>query len=92
MSETKYDFDFITGALGLVPYYGGALNPAQIVKIDQSDTGFCYIHLRDFANEGVRYQPIQCSPQQMCELESAIRKRQDEVKKNLSERIIHRCI
>lgn len=82
MSETKYDFNFIAGALGLVPYYGGAINPAQITEITRNDaSGHFYIHLND---EDV---PIAFTPDQMAELEANIRKRQAEVEANQYEQM-----
>lgn len=79
MSE-KYDFDFITGALGLVPHPGGAFNPAQVVMVHKTDDNGLVIVLTD---EDV----IKLHPEHVEEMEAMIRKRQDEVKARRREEI-----
>jgi len=81
MSEEKYDFDFITGALGLVPYRGGAFNPAQVVTINQAPVGDDLI-ITLTENETIRLSPVD-----VLEMEFLIRKRQDEVKTKQREAI-----
>jgi len=74
MSEdTKYDFDFITGALGLVPHRGGAFNPAQVLRVQQTDDEGMMIIL----SHGSR---IDLNALDVLEMEMLIRKRQDEIK------------
>lgn len=77
-----YDFDFITGALGLARYHEGAFNPAQVIRIIQMRSGHCWIYLRDLAHD-----PIECTPEQMVEIEALIRKRQIQAKANQREMI-----
>ena len=78
--EKKYDFDFITGALGLVPYRGGAFNPAQVIRTTQIENDRLIITL----TEGCI---IDLNALDVLEMEMLIRKRQDEIKIKQREQI-----
>jgi len=78
--EKKYDFDFITGALGLVPCQEGAFNPAQVVTVRRTEDNHMIISLTEA-------EVIHLHSDDVAKMEANIRKRQDEIKIKQREQI-----
>ena len=76
-----YDFEFITGALGLVRYSGGAFNPAHVVTINYAPAG------DDLIITLTESEVIRLTEADALEMETMIRQRQDDIKAKQREQI-----
>lgn len=82
MSNDKpaYDFEFLCGSLGVVPYYGGAFNASKIIHIQtRSPFGITIIFDDGFA--------IELNIEECAELEATIRRGHEIAKEKQREAI-----